>query len=766
MIPEIKAKINCVQYAGMQNLPIRKSGDRTASLAGGTNKTACVVYDEWFYDFKLCKGGDVIDLCALINHNGDKSSAIKELSQITGVNAGADNWRAYTNDLNALIDRWHNNLRDDDRAYLHSRRVTDKTISRLKIGYNGRLVIPYFKNGYVAYYISRGEDPKYKKAKMNGLNENVPWGLHTIKGADELIIAEGAFDAISFEQEGYSVLATMGGHFSKEQLKTVLGICRQHKKTYICFDNDEAGNGFTVNFSKILFENNIEFMRLGLPPKYKDVSEYYEKGGQLNELIRKASSGLMGLCERIESKEEFKEFAYKACRFVQKPELSELFECAKGKFEKTWFEQVRKIAMSSPSDDYITKEVIKKHKLRYIETLGFYEYERGSWVKKCDTEIEQYISCALGAYRSGGKIASVLKLVKSDCISNEIFNTKPFFNFINGTLNLDTYEFKEHDEDDMCSMQVKYAYNKNKDCPMWKEFIAQICNFDEKRIALLQEIAGYVLFSDNSLQKCFFLQGDGGNGKSIFLNVLTELFGEDNVSNIEMSGLVEPFQRIQLLNSILNISTETQTNVRGAESIFKQIVVGDRINGCYKNKDFIDFRSRAKFVLACNEYIKNRDMTHGFIRRICFVKFENRFVSEPAGPNEFKADKDIEKKLLREKPGIFNWVLCGYVKLRQNMEFTKTDDEDELIKDFSQAINPVLVFIEESSFKDRINYKTLYEEYKNWCVDAGHVPKNRTGFVKAFKSAFLKDHPEYAEFKTNSVRGLVKFAAESEKNAV
>jgi hypothetical protein len=101
MIPQIKAKINCVEYAKTQNLPIRKSGDRMASISGGTNKTACVVYDEWFYDFKMCKGGDVIDFCALYKHNGDKSAAILELADITGIEARCDNWRKYTNNLNA-----------------------------------------------------------------------------------------------------------------------------------------------------------------------------------------------------------------------------------------------------------------------------------------------------------------------------------------------------------------------------------------------------------------------------------------------------------------------------------------------------------------------------------------------------------------------------------------------------------------------------------------------------------------------------------------
>ena len=127
----------------------------------------------------------------------------------------------------------------------------------------------------------------------------------------------------------------------------------------------------------------------------------------------------------------------------------------------------------------------------------------------------------------------------------------------------------------------------------------------------------------------FFLLGEGANGKSVYLDVLTHVFGSGNISNVEMSGLIEPFQRIRLYSSILNISSETQSDVKGAESVFKQLVVGDSVNGCYKGKDFKEFRTRAKFISACNDYIKSRDVTTGFLRRICFVSFNARFVDEP-----------------------------------------------------------------------------------------------------------------------------------------
>ena len=77
---------------------------------------------------------------------------------------------------------------------------------------------------------------------------------------------------------------------------------------------------------------------------------------------------------------------------------------------------------------------------------------------------------------------------------------------------------------------------------------------------------------------------------------------------VAMSELIDHFRRIYLAESLVNISSETKSDVRGAEAVFKKIVVGDLINGCYKNKDFINFRPRAKMISACNEFFKSLDV--------------------------------------------------------------------------------------------------------------------------------------------------------------
>lgn len=793
-IERIKAKYSVLEYAqGVLGLSVVRG--RCVSVSGGHNPTAMVVSNDWWYDFKLGMGGDVIDLCAVARHNGDKGAAIREL----GGDLIDGDWVRYTQNLCNKVAKWQTELRDSDWRYLQRRRIKKETVERLKIGYNpetGRLTIPYLKNGYVAYVVTRerdGEGPKYKKEPLDGLNENIPWGLHTLDrligksindktppkndkgdvvseglvvvsppqttnhppqttssvspGSEKtaqtlvtttdtervavlpLIIAEGAFDAISFEQEGYPVLSPMGGHFSREALKQVLSIAKGAQGgAFIIFDSDGPGVRFQTDMAKLFFRHQIKF-RCGVLENYKDVSDYYADGGDIGELVAAGRPGLEVLCERIEDKEEFKKFVFEAARFVGKPELAELFDLVKDKFPAAWTAAVKQQASAAPPEDQIVKEIVEKKRLKYHENLGFYEYTMGVWRHRCDTEIKRYVADALGQYRTGTKVASITKLLAAEVVTRELFNQQPVFNFRNCVLELETGEVCEHSEAFMSSIQAEYSYNPNADCPLWRQFIEEVAMEDDARIALLQEIAGYVLFSDNSLQKCFFLIGEGANGKSVYLDILTALYGRDNVSTVEMSGLAEPFQRIHLLTSILNISSETQSNVKGAEAIFKQIVVGDAISGCYKNKDFLTFQPRTKLIAACNEYMKTKDTTTGFLRRVCFVAFQAHFVDFP-GPGEKKADKQIKDKLMAELPGIFNWAYAGYKELKRRGSFTQTLDSQDMMRQFIQLSNPVSCFIEEELQEGIISRKDLYEKYTTWCREGGHEPMSRTRFIQ------------------------------------
>ena len=163
-IQEIKDKIDCLAVAQRYNLPIHKEGDRCVSplRAGATNKTSFVVYKDFWYDFGSAKGGDVIDLVAELEYEGDKGDAIRALAHCTGVDGTDDRgWHDYTTSMNARTAFYHSKLTDSDRDYLHNRGLTDADIDRLMIGrvtsgdLRGRLFLPYFFNGYVCYYATR-----------------------------------------------------------------------------------------------------------------------------------------------------------------------------------------------------------------------------------------------------------------------------------------------------------------------------------------------------------------------------------------------------------------------------------------------------------------------------------------------------------------------------------------------------------------------------------------------------------------------------------
>ena len=138
-ISEVKAAHNLIEYArNVLGWDVKSPGDRTYSIDRGGNKTCLVVYDDWFYDFKLGVDGDVIDLCALVKHDGDRGAAIRELG-----GGFVPRWREETQNLCNAVQLWHESLRPEDWEYLRGRRLTDEYIKRMRLGFDGsRLVVP------------------------------------------------------------------------------------------------------------------------------------------------------------------------------------------------------------------------------------------------------------------------------------------------------------------------------------------------------------------------------------------------------------------------------------------------------------------------------------------------------------------------------------------------------------------------------------------------------------------------------------------------
>lgn len=769
-ITQIKSRISCLDYAQRIGLPVRKDGDRCCSplRSCADNKTAFIVHKDYWHDFVSGQSGDVIDLCALTQFDGDRGQAIRELARLTGVFNSKDytDWKERVQDRVSLIQTWHEALRPQDREYLHSRRITDETINRLRIGYTGmgvsvvvqgeekhnfaagRVVIPAYKNGYVIGWVARAlrpeQQPKYLKPPCDEITEYEPWGLHTLdRQSDTLYIAEGCFDALSLDQSGLPVLATMGGYFSRETLKSVISIAKDYKQVVLTFDNDEAGRKFTRDFGEILFNHRIRFAIAEIPHKYKDISDFYADGNETRDL--KLQDGMQFLAKSCESKDEFKAFVYKAARMLDKAEVAELISVIEKeeKYNKAWLKEVQNACYHAPPEPVIVDEITERHRLLYIAGAGFYEYlQCGKWALLKDEVIHSYISDALGSFTSGGKLEPITKLLRAKLLSVQEFDRKPVMNFINGTLELETGTFREHREEDFCSVQLPYAYDPKATCPRWLQFLQEVTAGDPKRQEILQFIAGYALVNDCRYEKIFVLTGSGGNGKTIYTKILTQLFGQENVTNVTPAGLCDAFKAIHLRNALLNIAGEIRSDLSEAEEVLKQISSGEPVQACYKGKDHIIFRPRAKLIFCCNGQLRASDTSDGLARRLSIIDFPCKFVDypDPSDPYQRTKDVQLEPKLLAELPGIFNWAYQGYKDLLYFNGFTETDEHEQLMENFRKASNPIESFIEDlmDDPPERIDRQKLYDKYHFWCESNGHRPVSATRFHPEFRDKAKK----------------------------
>ena len=138
---------------------------------------------------------------------------------------------------------------------------------------------------------------------------------------------------------------------------------------------------------------------------------------------------------------------------------------------------------------------------------------------------------------------------------------------------------------------------------------------------LLEEFLGYLLLPDCRFQKALMLIGHGSNGKSVFVNLAKKMLGGTSgyVSAVEPSKLSKDFRLMPFKKSWLNISTDAESDLRGAEGEFKKIVAGEELEDSYKFHSPFSFPTRSKMMMCCNYFPTVADTSEGFIRRWIIV---------------------------------------------------------------------------------------------------------------------------------------------------
>lgn len=278
---------------------------------------------------------------------------------------------------------------------------------------------------------------------------------------------------------------------------------------------------------------------------------------------------------------------------------------------------------------------------------------------------------------------------------------------------------------------MPYHFNPWADCPRWLSFLEQM-QPDEGCRNLLQEWCGYCLTPDTSYQKFLILEGDGANGKSVFLYVLAELLGRENVSSVPLELFGATHNLVETLGKLANIAPEAGELSKTDEGILKSFTGGDPIQFNPKYKAVFTARPTARLVIAINSRPRFIDRSLGLWRRILLVMFPVTISQPEQNPN-------LARELCEELPGIFNWAVAGLYILRQRGRFEEPEASKAAKAEYQLEANPARSFLcewcEEDSTVETPTGR-LYESYQVYCKRNGNQPMNGSNFGKEVRRAF------------------------------
>jgi putative DNA primase/helicase len=231
-----------------------------------------------------------------------------------------------------------------------------------------------------------------------------------------------------------------------------------------------------------------------------------------------------------------------------------------------------------------------------------------------------------------------------------------------GTVDLRTGELRAANPADCITKITSVGPSDAANCPRWVQFLDETTGGDAELVRFLQQWCGYCLTGITREHALVFVYGPGGNGKSVFLNVVTLILQQyaatSSMDTFTASRNDRHLTEIaKLCGARLVAASETEEGKPWAESRIKQLTGGDRISARFMRQDEFEFVPQLKLMIIGNHKPVLRNVDDAARRRFLIVPFERK----PAVP-----DLDLGQKLVAEAPGILRWMIDGCLDWRQN----------------------------------------------------------------------------------------------------
>jgi P4 family phage/plasmid primase-like protien len=313
-----------------------------------------------------------------------------------------------------------------------------------------------------------------------------------------------------------------------------------------------------------------------------------------------------------------------------------------------------------------------------------------------------------------------------------------------GTVDLRTGELRKAKRSDMITKLTSCAPAPAGTQPeRWLAFLTEIFAEDAELIAFMQRAAGYALTGLTTEHKFLFLIGSGRNGKSVFLNTLTHLWGD-----YARRAAAETFLNSQgekhstglagLQGARLVAGSELPKGRTWDESVIKDLTGGDRMTARFMRGDFFDFDPQLTLIIAGNTQPSFRGVDEAIRARVVMVPFMVTIPPE-------RRDSALLDKLKAEGPAILRWAIDGALEW-QRRGLDVPASVAAASTEYMDGEDTLGQFLADETETDRQAFTAtaeIHERFATWCDRQGLTSWTQNTLRKELKSRGFADHRQH-----------------------
>lgn len=293
--------------------------------------------------------------------------------------------------------------------------------------------------------------------------------------------------------------------------------------------------------------------------------------------------------------------------------------------------------------------------------------------------------------------------------------------------------------------QIPFDFNPDKPCDSSKidSWLDETLSPQEKEMFL--EYAGYCMTKDTRQQKFLMFTGEGGTGKSLFINLVGHVLGNDNISSMDLKSLAENrFASFNLFQKLLNECADIDKSSLSDVANIKLLTGGDIIKGEAKGKEPIFFRNYAKLLFSANEIPRIKgESTSAFYRRLLVI---------PLNKKPEHINTNMLSELDSQIDGFISLCMQALNNLYNRGEIYESSTSKKATQNLRLYSDSIEAFLLEKTIKckdGKIYAKDLHEAYKDYCIENELQPVLKQNFFRAC------DAKGFSHADGRNIKGLI-----------